>query len=90
MTCSPHLGQIRSITSRGVPQHPPGAKRRIRPAACPVAVAPVFTCLANLHDPSGVVTDYCLKLTYSKQLNQVTVGTQGVYGEYMVVYGASY
>jgi hypothetical protein len=59
---------------------------------CTAGADPVFYFQEiDLYDPTGIVTDHCMKLTYSKQRNRVDVGPGAyTYDEYMVVYDASY
>ena len=45
----------------------------------------------DLHDPTGVVTDHCLKLSYSKQVDRIDTGPGAyLYEEYAVVYDATF
>ena len=46
---------------------------------------------ADLYDPVGIVTDHCMKLSYSKQINRIDIGPGAfLYEEYVVVYDATF
>jgi hypothetical protein len=59
---------------------------------CVAGADPVFYFnQIDLYDPTGVVTDHCMKLSYSKQVGRIDTGPDAfVYEEYVVVYDATF